>query len=507
MNTLLRCIQIALLAAMLPSASLAAPGSGREGDEDRGAEERDDSSGHGSGRDDDDDDRYETAGDDRDYDDGDNSGPGSGGDRDDDRDYDNDNSGPGSGDDDHSGPSGGDDDDHSGSGGDDDHSGSSGGDDDHSGSGGGHSGSDDGHAGSGGGATEQAAELIHSAAHHLESPLEIVRDDEGLEYVRDEALMLCRPGDVARAVSRGFELIAQRPMQSDGRVVVRLLTPNGMSVDEAVAALHAIAPDAAVSRNTIFRSAQAASLVASTPSRRAGGQSQGLLGIIDTGADTRFLRRGSVVATRAFASSSYSPRQHGSVVASIAADSGVRVQLADVFSPDSDGEIAASADAIVAALDWMIDTGVPVINVSIEGPANPLLSEMVRTATQRGHIIVAAAGNGGPMAAPVFPAALDGAVAVTAVDDTNHAYRRANRGDYISFAARGVDIEVNLGGDVISVSGTSFAAPFVAARLAARHHRASPAHARETLDAMRANAVDLGRPGRDPIFGWGLISD
>ncbi|GAM98304.1 hypothetical protein U91I_01937 [alpha proteobacterium U9-1i] len=542
MNTLLRCIPFLLLASVWPLASAAAPGHGSEGTRDYDEDDDDaDSSGSGSGRDDDrDDDRDNSgpgSGDDRDEDrddDRDNSGSGSGSDyeqdRDDnsgpgsgdDRDDDHDNSGSGSGDDDYEAPSGGSDDDDyednsgSGSGSGDDHEYGEDNSGSDSGSSGGESGGADAgeNSGSGSGshgeatADHAALELRHDTESHLEHPLYIDRDEDGFEFVRDEALLLATPRDVALVAARGFAIISERRMSADGRVVARLLTPTGMSVDDAVAAIRALAPNAIVSRNTIFRSAQASSLVASSPSaRRNQSASRGVLGIIDTGADTTFLRRGSVVATRAFGNSAYAPREHGSVVAAIAAASGVRVQIADVFGVASDGDLAASADAIVAAIDWMIVSGVPVVNISIEGPDNPLLTDIVRRATQRGHIIVAAAGNSGPLGAPSFPAALDGAVAVTAVDNTNHAYRRANRGDYIAFAAPGVDVEVPLGPNMVRVSGTSFAAPYVAARLAARHARPSASHARAAIDALRASAVDLGRPGRDPIFGWGLISD
>ena len=75
MNSLLRCIQIALLAAFWPSLTLASPGSGRDDDRDREYAD-DDSSGRGSGRDDSDD-RYDAADDERDDDDRDNSESGS----------------------------------------------------------------------------------------------------------------------------------------------------------------------------------------------------------------------------------------------------------------------------------------------------------------------------------------------------------------------------------------------------------------------------------------------
>src|SRR3546814_20736826 len=54
-------------------------------------------------------------------------------------------------------------------------------------------------------------------------------------------------------------------------------------------------------------------------------------------------------------------------------------------------------------------------------------------------LLVAAAGNEGPHAAPVFPAGYPSVLAVTAVDASLQPYRHANRGDYIDLAAPGVD--------------------------------------------------------------------
>ena len=46
------------------------------------------------------------------------------------------------------------------------------------------------------------------------------------------------------------------------------------------------------------------------------------------------------------------------------------------------------AERIVAALDWMIANRVPVVNISIEGPDNAVLEEMIRRAAERGHHLV-----------------------------------------------------------------------------------------------------------------------
>ena len=56
------------------------------------------------------------------------------------------------------------------------------------------------------------------------------------------------------------------------------------------------------------------------------------------------------------------------------------------------------------------------INVSLVGPRNALLERVVASLVSRGHLIVAAVGNDGPAAPPLYPAAYDGVVGVTAVD-------------------------------------------------------------------------------------------
>lgn len=80
------------------------------------------------------------------------------------------------------------------------------------------------------------------------------------------------------------------------------------------------------------------------------------------------------------------------------------------------------------------------IQISMTGPPNRLLETAVRTLHERGIGIVAAAGNGGPAAAPAFPAAYDTVVSVTAIDQDLRAYRLANRGDYIAFSSPGVGV-------------------------------------------------------------------
>ena len=63
-----------------------------------------------------------------------------------------------------------------------------------------------------------------------------------------------------------------------------------------------------------------------------------------------------------------------------------------------------AVDAVAAAFGWMARERVAVINVSLVGPRNALLERVVKTLVSRGHLIVAAVGNDGPAAPPLYPA-------------------------------------------------------------------------------------------------------
>lgn len=483
-----------------------ADNSGPGGDDSAGSGGDDDNSGSGGGDDDDSDSR---GGDD------DNSGSGGG---------DDDNSGSDGGDDDNSGSGGGGDDDNSGSGdggGDDDnsggdgdnsgsgHSGSgsgSGGGDDDEGSGNSGSGSSGSSEGSSGGTSGSSSEhgLASNDGEYRAMAIEV--DENGEERVAGEALLAGTQADVDAALEAGFTAISQTSLPSMDCAMVRLALPAGMSVEQAVAALKQIAPNALVTANAVYQHAEG-SVSAATNSRHARAPAyRSVMGVIDTGVAVDALAPNGVISQRGFAGTPVS-REHGEAVVALANAHGVRVQVADVFGDTTAGGQVASAESIAAALDWMIETRMPVINISIEGPNNALLQALVNRATERGHVIVAAAGNGGPMATPAFPAAFDRSVAITAIDGNDRPYVRANRGGYIDFAARGVNVRVQSGRQDLVVSGTSFATPLVAAQIAERMETPSPARATEILAELRQRAVDLGAPGRDPIFGWGAVRD
>ena len=94
------------------------------------------------------------------------------------------------------------------------------------------------------------------------------------------------------------------------------------------------------------------------------------------------------------------------------------------------------------------------------------------------------------------------------MDRDRRIFRYANRGDYVDFAALGVDVKVadsTTGGWRIE-SGTSMAAPRVSV-LVARIVRDGGIEEGALTSWLMASAEDLGRRGFDKVFGHGLLTD
>ncbi len=158
---------------------------------------------------------------------------------------------------------------------------------------------------------------------------------------------------------------------------------------------------------------------------------------------------------------------------------------------------------IIKGLNFAVNSGVRIVNMSFAGPKDPSLERELAAAYDKGVVLIAAAGNAGPKSPPLYPAADKSVIAVTATDMDDKLFAGANRGRYISIAAPGVDILVPAPENSYQLTtGTSVATAHISgivALMLERNPRLTPAEVRGIL--IRS-AKRLG-PNTD--FGSGLV--
>ena len=161
---------------------------------------------------------------------------------------------------------------------------------------------------------------------------------------------------------------------------------------------------------------------------------------------------------------------------------------------------------ILKSINWAVNQGVRVINMSFAGPKDPSLERALKIAYDRKVVLIAAAGNAGPKSPPLYPGADPNVIAVTATDVDDKLFAGANRGKYVSVSAPGVDILVPAPENTYQITtGTSVAAAEVSgivALLLERNPKLTPADIRRILTS---SAKRLGPGDRDENFGSGLV--
>jgi hypothetical protein len=334
----------------------------------------------------------------------------------------------------------------------------------------------------------------------------------------------------------GYRVVRREALDDAGKTLVKLRVPRRMSLEQARRHIASIAPRSTTDFNHYYRPESDAEVQDSPcdgrgcfafeligwPQVQDTDCGDGVrIGLIDTAinAEHPALKDHHLDVIRLDHDTALpvSGRQHGTAIASLLLGSpesrapgvlpGSEVVAVDAFHRAAAHDTRADAFDLVRALDILAERDVQAINMSLSGPPNELLEQAIARLHARKIVLVAAAGNKGPYGKPLYPAAYGDVIAVTAIDRSKAVYRHANHGDYIDFAAPGVDVWA-----AASVSGarrktgTSFAAPFVtavAAVIAAQKPEKSPA---EIQQAMASAAEDLGKPGRDSVFGWGLVN-
>jgi hypothetical protein len=184
---------------------------------------------------------------------------------------------------------------------------------------------------------------------------------------------------------------------------------------------------------------------------------------------------------------------------------GARTLAIHAFSTTTQQTPQATTQAIIAGLEWALNKGARVINMSFAGPYDPMLALAMKKASEKGAVLIAAVGNAGPKSAPLYPAADPRVIGVTAVDENDQLYKGANVGAQVAVAAPGVDVMVPAPSDAYQLTtGTSVAAAHVSGVAALLLEKHPAADAQTILEVLTSSATRLGTK-RDDKLGWGLV--
>jgi type VII secretion-associated serine protease mycosin len=211
------------------------------------------------------------------------------------------------------------------------------------------------------------------------------------------------------------------------------------------------------------------------------------------------------------------PNGHGTHVAgTIAARTGngtgvsavaPHVQILPIRTLDASGSGVMSD--VATGIVYAADQGAQVINMSLGATVQVTsVSNAISYARSKGVVVVAAAGNSRTTNSPtLWPAADNGVVAVASTDENDGYSSFSNRGSYVDVAAPGGSILSTVpSAGYAYYSGTSMAAPHVAAAAAlVKAYR--PLLTPDQVElALTSTATDLGTAGRDLDYGHGRIN-
>ena len=161
---------------------------------------------------------------------------------------------------------------------------------------------------------------------------------------------------------------------------------------------------------------------------------------------------------------------------------------------------------MIDALNQCREAGANIINISLAGSEPSQLEQQAfDDAWAAGLMTFGAAGNRGNTSL-YYPASYDSVVSVGAIDENNEAWRYTQKNAQIELVAPGVQVKSTFPGNQYREwDGTSVATPFVAG-IAAQVWSRNPACRNDNIrDFLQQSSLDLGEPGRDNTFGFGLV--
>ncbi|MEO1063063.1 MAG: S8 family serine peptidase [Actinomycetota bacterium] len=170
------------------------------------------------------------------------------------------------------------------------------------------------------------------------------------------------------------------------------------------------------------------------------------------------------------------------------------------------GSTATVAEGILHA----VEAGADVINLSL-GANSPstVINGAIQHAISQDVVVVAASGNSGERGNPtIWPAALEGVLTVGAIDTSGQRASFSSYGSYVDVVAPGYNVlstQEKSDGSYGGASGTSMAAPHVAAVVAMVRQADPSLSEAEVRDVITSTADDIAVPGRDDETGHGLL--
>lgn len=185
-----------------------------------------------------------------------------------------------------------------------------------------------------------------------------------------------------------------------------------------------------------------------------------------------------------------------------------------------DGGRGSTRD-VALGVNWAVDNGADVINLSLSGGHDPVLQQAIDHAIEQGVVVIAAAGNEGNgidngafCDIDAYPGAYPNVIAVAALDSAGGVAAFSLRRSYVDIAAPGASIlstwptALTPPGrlPLAYLSGTSMAAPFVSGMTALMRAQRPDASVDSLRSALLSSAVpDPGVSVRDPGRGCGRI--
>jgi subtilisin family serine protease len=342
-------------------------------------------------------------------------------------------------------------------------------------------------------------------------------DPSGNVAVRSEILAWSPSAAALQAAAvAGLTISRQQDYVELGQRLVVLRVPSQTSTASLLQQLRALDPDGVYDFNHVYTASGGAGQPAD-PARPASAEgndkTQTRVGLVDSGVDGAHPVFENVAIKQWGCDGQPHPAPHGTAVAALmvgrseyfhGAAPGADLFAADIYC---DAPVGGSVDRIAAALAWLARQEVGVINISLVGPANAALARAVAAMQARGHLLVAAVGNDGPAAPPLYPASYPGVIGVSGVDRRGRPLPEAARGPQVAFAAPGSQmVSAEPGAPPYrQVRGTSYAAPIVAGLLAKRLHRPDTRLGKQAVAELARQAV---RPDASTVSnetGYGVV--